>query len=569
MKSDALRWLWAVSGKQKRNIAALMLVQALHGASGVYYALLLRSVVDAAVGQNYTLFWRCTFYTVLLVVVQLGLRALLRWLNELSKAEIENTFKSRLFHQLLCKDYTAVSAVHSAEWNNRLTNDTKVVADNLVEILPGLVGMIIKLLCALVMLIVIDARFAAILIPCGILLLVFSWLFRKVLKRLHKDVQEQDGKLRILLQERISAMTVLRSFASEKASETEAEEKMATHKAARMRKNRFANLCNIGFGAAVQGMTLFGILWCGYGIMQGTVSFGTLTAIMQLIAQIQAPFGNITSFLPRYYAMLASAERLMEIEDYADECESAPLSLAEIREYYAGRFSSVELKNAAFTYFPASETLGELCKDSQPSVLSGLTFFLHKGETVAFTGQSGCGKSTVLKLILCLYPLDSGERSLCDTTGQTVPLTAAWRRLFAYVPQGNFLMSGTLREVVSFASPERANDDDDLYAALELACADFVRELDSGLDTLLGERGSTLSEGQMQRIAIARAIFSGSPVLLLDEATSALDAETEKQLLENIRQMTDKTVVIVTHRPAVLSICDRVLHFGENGVFES
>ena len=569
MKSDALRWLWAVAGKQKQNIAALTLVQALHGASGVFYALLLRSVVDAAVGQNYALFWRYAFYTVLLVVVQLGLRALLRWLNELSKTEIENTFKSRLFHQLLCKDYAAVSAVHSAEWNNRLTNDTKVVADSLVEILPGLVGMIIKLVCALVMLIVIDARFAAILIPCGVLLLVFSWLFRKALKRLHKDVQEQDGKLRILLQERISAMTVLRSFVSENTSEAEAEEKMAAHKAARMRRNRFSNLCNIGFGAAVQGMTLFGILWCGYGIIQGTVSFGTLTAIMQLITQIQAPFGNITSFLPRYYAMLASAERLMEIEDYADECESAPLSMAEIKDYYAGRFSSVELKDAAFTYYPAAETLGELRKDSQPSVLSGLMFSLHKGETVAFTGQSGCGKSTVLKLMLCLYPLDSGERSLCDTAGHVVPLTAAWRRLFAYVPQGNYLMSGTLREVVSFASLERANNDDALYAALELACADFVRELDAGLDTLLGERGSTLSEGQMQRIAIARAVFSESPILLLDEATSALDAETEKKLLENIRRMTDKTVVIVTHRPAALSICDRVLHFCENGVVES
>ena len=456
MKSDAHRWLWAVSGKQNRNIAALTLVQALHGASGVFYALLLRSVVDAAVGQNYALFWRYAGYTVLLVAAQLALRALLRWLSELSKADLENTFKSRLFRQLMYKDYAAVSAVHSAEWNNRLTNDTKVVADNMVEILPGLVGMTVKLICALVMLVVIDARIAAVLIPCGVLLLVFSWLFRRVLKRLHKGVQEQDGKLRILLQERISAMPVLRSFAAEKATEAEAEEKMAAHKTARMRKNRFSNLCNIGFGAGVQGMTLFGILWCGYGIMQGTVTFGTLTAITQLITQIQAPFGNISSFLPRYYAMLASAERLMEIEEYTDDSEEAALPLKEIKAYYADRFASVELKDAAFTYYPAAETLGELSKDRRPAVLSGLTFSLHKGEIVAFTGQSGCGKSTVLKLLLCLYPLDYGERLLRDRAGQSVPLTAAWRRLFAYVPQGNYLMSGTVREAVSFACPERA-----------------------------------------------------------------------------------------------------------------
>ena len=259
----------------------------------------------------------------------------------------------------------------------------------------------------------------------------------------------------------------------------------------------------------------------------------------------------------------------MEIEEFTDESEEAALPLAEIKAYYADRFASVELKDAAFTYYPAAETLGELSKDSRPAVLSGLTFSLRKGEIVAFTGPSGCGKSTVLKLLLCLYPLDSGERLLRDTAGRPVPLTAAWRRLFAYVPQGNYLMSGTVREAVSFACPERARDDDALFAALEMACADFVRSLEGGLDAHLGERGATLSEGQMQRIALARAVFSDSPILFLDEATSALDTETEKKLLENIRQMTDKTVVIVTHRPAVLPICDRVLHFNENGVSES
>ena len=162
---------------------------------------------------------------------------------------------------------------------------------------------------------------------------------------------------------------------------------------------------------------------------------------------------------------------------------------------------------------------------------------------------------------------DAGERYYTDRQGNRGALSSAYRRLFAYVPQGNYLMSGTIREIVAFAEPDAAADAERLRRALQIACAEsFVSELDQGVETLLGERGAGLSEGQMQRIAIARAVFSESPILLLDEATSALDAETEKQLLENLRNMTDKTVVIVTHRPAALSICDRVYEFTENGL---
>ena len=179
-------------------------------------------------------------------------------------------------------------------------------------------------------------------------------------------------------------------------------------------------------------------------------------------------------------------------------------------------------------------------------------------------GHSGCGKSTVLKLLMSIYQLDSGERYLIDTDGEKT-LSAEWHRMFAYVPQGNQLMSGTIREVVAFADKADMQNDERINQALHIACADeFVSELDGGIDTLLGERGTGLSEGQMQRIAIARAIFSDSLILLLDEATSALDADTEKRLLQNLRSMTDKTVVIVTHRPAALEICDRVIDFGNN-----
>jgi ATP-binding cassette subfamily B protein len=435
-----------------------------------------------------------------------------------------------------------------------------------VEIVPGLAEMVVKLISACIMIIVLEPRFAAILIPGGLLLVLFSTLFRRVMKRLHKSVQEADGKARIFLQERIGSLLMILSFAAEKQTLMDTDEKLEGHKAARMRKNRFSNLCNIGFGAFMSGMYLLGVGWCGYGILVGTVSFGTLTAVTQLISQIQSPFANITGYLPKYYAMLASAERLMEAEGFPENGEEA-MPLSDITVLYRDSLSAFGLRDAAFTYLPTAESVDALSKDDMPVVLEHISMEIRKGEIVAFTGQSGCGKSTVLKLLMCVYQPDAGERYWLDGAGNGHSLTGTHRRLFAYVPQGNALMSGSIREIVSFAEPEAGRDEKRLRRALEIACADeFVGALDDGVDTLLGERGTGLSEGQMQRLAIARAIFSDSPVLLLDEATSALDVETEKRLLNNLRRLTDRTVIIVTHRPAVLSICDRVLRFTESGV---
>lgn len=566
MKDRALRWLWALPGNKKLYILALTIVQAVHGASGVVYALFLREIVDAAAGHDSSGFWHGMIRLILLAAFQLALRALIRWLTELSRSTFENIFKGRLADTLLHRDYLCVSSVHSGEWLNRLTNDTVVVANGYVEIVPGLAGMVVKLISALAMVIALEPKFAAVFIPCGLLLMLFSWLFRKVLKSLHKSVQESDGRLRVFLQERIGSLLMIRSFAAEQQTKAETEEKMEAHKAARMRKNRFSNICNIGFGAAMSGMYLLGVGWCGYGILKGTISFGTLTAITQLITQIQTPFANITGYLPRYYAMLASAERLMDAESFGGDIEDAA-PLDDMLSFYENGLKTIGLRDVSFTYYPPTDGMYYPEKSNMPAVLNGLSLEIAKGETVAFTGQSGCGKSTALKLLMCVYRPDSGERYYTSAEGGRFDLTGSHRRLFAYVPQGNALMNGTIRDVVCFAEPDAVRDEKRLSEALKIACADeFVSELEQGVDTLLGERGTGLSEGQMQRLSIARAIFSASPVLLLDEATSALDAETEKRLLQNLREMTDKTVVIVTHRPAALTICDRVLDFTEKGV---
>lgn len=565
---STLRWLWAVSGKKKLYIAALSILQMVLGGSGVLYALLMRNIIDSAVAGNMAGFRHNALLTLALLASQLALSAVVRALNERCCATLENVFKQRLLGELLRRDYASVTAMHSGEWLNRLSSDTAVVAGSMTDILPGLLGMAVQLVSAMAMLIVLERRFALLILVGGAVLLLTTYVFRARLKRLHKMVQEANGRLRVFLQERLGSLLMIRSFAAEKQTLSEAEDAMDGHLRARISRNRFSNLCNIGFGAAMSGMYLLGVCWCAYGILRHTMSFGTLTAITQLIGQIQSPFANLTGVVPRFYSMVASAERLQEAESLPDRREE-PIAFEAVQQYYRERFAAVSMENVSYAYYPPAETPEALNKSAMPVALKGLVFRLSKGEIVALTGPSGCGKSTALKLLTGVYHPDEGQVLLSDADGSTQPVTDAWRRLFAYVPQGNLLMRGSIREAVSIANPSRRADDAAIRRALEVACADaFVDELETGLDTPLGERGAGLSEGQLQRLAVARAVFSESPILLLDEATSALDAETERRLLENFRSMTDRTVLIVTHRPAALSICDRVLHFTQEGVEE-
>ena len=555
---ETLIWLLRIIGRRRYSIILLTLLSSALALIGLAYAWLFRSLIDSAVAGDRNALIRTALTLLAALAAQIVLGALNRFLSEEGSAEIENRLKSNLFERLLNRDYASVTAVHSAEWMNRLTADTSIVASHAISFFPFLISTLVRLVGALVMLIVLAPVFAAVLIPGGMFLVVVTFFFRKILKRLQKDIRESDGALRIFLQEHLISLMVLRAFGQEQRTLMESKKRMKDHKYFRMRRTWFSNLCSAGFSVVMTGVYIGSAIYCAFGILGGSLSYGSMVAILQLVTQAQGPFAGISGVLPQYYSMLACAERIREADTLPEDTAGTRRKLEQLNQFYDHDFRGIAFREVSFSY-PLRN--GEAV--SGGPVITDCSLFLGKGTYTCLLGPSGCGKSTLFKLLMCFYSPDSGKRVIITQDGE-VPLDSSWRGLFAYVPQGNQLMSGTIREAVSFGEVGDTSRDAEIRQALYLACADaFVRELPKGLDTVLGESGSGLSEGQLQRLAIARAVFSGCPILLLDEATSALDEATEAELLLRLRQMTNQTVLFITHRKSALNIADQIVECQE------
>lgn len=544
-KNNVFLWLFRYSGKEKYGILLLLLIQALLSILSLTQVFTLRMVVDEAILGQLHGFQIALLLLAGLIVLQIIGRFINLLLDEAVCSGLENDFKEHLFASLLKKNYREVMAVHVGEWLNRLTSDASTVASAMTHILPGVVGLSVKLVGAVFLLSAMDWRFGVIMIVGGIPLICVTWFFRKMMKNLHRQVKEADGRLRIFLQEHISNLLVVHSFSQEQNVLQKGKGKMSEFQRKRMMRVLFSSVSRSSFSIIMNGVYLLAVIYCGYGILEHRISYGTFTAILSLVSQIQAPLANMSGYLSQYYGMIVSAERLMEADHLAD-CSFESI----------GEWTAIGLNDVTFSYHSVVEG-----QENQIITLSDLTFDIKKGDYVAFVGPSGCGKSTVLKLLMGLYEADKGQRYWKNGEERNQS-NALIRDLFAYVPQGNRLISGSIREIICFGDENKMQQEDKIWRALEIAdAADFVRQKEKGLDTELGEQGSGLSEGQVQRIAIARAIFSDYPILLLDEATSSLDEQTEQKVLQNLKEMTDKTVVIVTHRPAALSIVDKVVDF--------
>lgn len=546
LKGSDISWLMSAVKGKKRYVAVEALLQALMSLGYIWYSLLFREMIDRAVGKDTPGFFRTLLILAAVVLTQCLLQSVVRLIEAYSSAALENTLKKRLFSTLLCADYSWVKNQHTAQWMNRLTSDTVLVADTLARIVPNLAGMIVKMAGAFVAILYLEPRFSLIAIPGGALIVLIGYFIRPIMKRLHKKIQEADGEVRVLLQERLDNLLIVKAYGQQSRSGELAEERMGHHLHRRMKRSAVSSFNLLCFGVAMRGMYLLAAGYGAWGILNGTLSYGTMMAMLQMVSYLQSPFSGIGGNITQWYTMLASAERLSEAELLARECV--------LSQEKAEDFHSVSLRELVFSYVERSR------EEELFVTIRYDNLCFRKGEFVALAGHSGCGKSTLLKLLLAVYKPESGE-ILVKQGSEEQLLTAAHRELFAYVPQGNMLMSGSIRQIIAFYDEDAMKREADLWFALRVACAeDFVSELPQGLDTVLGEHGAGLSEGQIQRIAIARAIFSRRPVLLLDEATSALDEKTEAAVLDNLKSLRNKTVLIVTHRPRACEICDRVIY---------
>lgn len=550
---QTLKWLYNRSKGQRIRILLLMIGNGLFAASSIWFALVCKALIDAAVDHRSSELFVQVIFLIMILILQVALRIGCNSMLEYVRCKIDISMKQSILEQLLKKEYQGVAHFHSGELLNRLFSDVQVITEGITGILPSLVNMVTRLVMAVAVMIAMDPSFTLLFLAAGVLVFAISRAFRSKIKRLHKQVQDQQGIVRSYLQEILESLLIVKVFGIEKKMQDETQKRQDDYFAIQMKRRTFAITANTGLQFVFQLGYIYAMGWGAVGLYHQTLTYGSLTAVLQMVGQIQTPFSNLSGLMPKFYNMLASAERLIELENLKDEEQIRPVDCNRLyRDLQEITFSRI-----SFSY-------------GRTPVLKNSTFRVEKGDFVAITGLSGGGKSTMFLLMLGAYHPNTGEIAFCvQNRGEVSHYQPGveLRRLFAYVPQGNHLFSGSIRENVTMLNPEA--EEQAIWQSLQIACADeFVRDLPDGLETFVGEHGSGFSEGQVQRIAIARALLGGAPILLLDEATSALDEDTEAQLLENIAGLKEKTCFIVTHRRAALAICNRKLTITDGTIYE-
>lgn len=549
LDKGSLGWIFRHTKKYLWAVVLLAVMSGCVALGFILLALVSRRVIDIATGDaSGGLIVNCG-YLFGIILLQAILNILYSNVTVRVSGRIEIALKQDLFDALLQKQWRQISAFHSGEILNRFTSDVNVVVSGVVSLIPQCVNILTKLLAGLGVLLWMDPLFAFTVLAAGGLVALASRLYSTRFKGLHKKCQETDGRTRSFLQECTENIVMIKSYLGERSVLKRLKVLQENNLRAKVRRNTYSNLANTGM-FLLFNMGYFAVLaWGALRIAGGVMTFGTLTAFLQIISQIRQPFAGMSGLLPKYYSMIASAERIRELEQLENEPEGEghvdPNGLYD-------KMDSLCFSDVSYSY-------------GDGMVLDHAEFLLQKGETAAVMGKSGCGKSTFMKLLLGLIEPDGGRIYIKCRDGEEVPVGPAARGLFAYVPQGNMLFSGTLRDNIAFCRAEAA--DEQIMEAAEVACVGtFIQSLPDGLDTVIGERGLGLSEGQVQRIAVARAVLTGAPILLLDEATSALDEENERLILQSIQKLKDRTCIAVSHRRACLAVCDRLFRL-ENGRF--
>ena len=536
MKNTML-WIFQRLRKRLPMLGLMTLAQTGQALLGVAFALGTRMVIDCAAGGDGTGFRRACLIQGAIILGLLLCQVLYRHLHEKLTAVLDRDLKQILLHSILGSAYSGVAGYHTGELLNRMNNDVRIVNRGLLDTLPNVAALVVRLAAAAAVLWALEPWFALAMCCGGVAVIVITGVLRRNMKKLHHRVSEEEGRVSGFLQEVLEKLLMVKAMDAAGEMEHRAGRLLEERYAAQRKRKNVSVLSGACVSLMYQGASFAALLWCGGKLLRGKLSFGSLTAVIQLVNQIQAPFLNLSAVIPQYIAMSAAAERLRELTELEPEMRHLDRSREEIYR----RMDAIRAEDLCFSY-------------DRETVLDGVSLAIPKGAFAVITGYSGIGKSTLLKLLLGVCRPDSGRLYL-DLGGEKLPVDRSLRRLFAYVPQGNLLLSGSLRENLTVANPDA--DGEQIRQALYVSAVDeFLPQLPQGLDTVIGENGAGLSEGQAQRLAIARAVLGGAPVLLLDECTSALDEQTERLVLARIRELPGRTCIAVTHHPAALELCD-------------
>lgn len=541
MEKSTMRWIYEYS---RSNLIWVLLLAVLSGGiagSFIMLALMSRRFLDIATGAEQGNLNVQILFILGLILFQAVLNIICSYVRMRVTAKLEIQIRTGIFSTILRKKYHKIVYMHSGEILNRMTSDIDIVVGAVVGMIPQAISMFTKIGAGLIVLFVMDSGFTAVVLGIGVLVCICSRIYSRHFKYLHKEVQRTNGKVRSYIQECVENLMVIKSFTNEEAVCDKLKEFQSENYHIRVKRNTVSNLANTLLYVMFTSGYYAALVWGALQISVGAMTFGTLTAFLQIIQQIRTPFQNVSGLIPQYYSMQASAERLMEIEQMEEESfQPMLLNLSEFEK----DFQAIIAEQVTVSY-----------EDGAP-VLEKVSLRINKGDFAVIVGESGSGKSTLMKLLLQLIACEQGQLYF-ETAQGKIPIHAGTRNVFSYVPQGNMIMSGTIRENITFCN-DKTDESAICNAAKAAGIWEYIKTLPQGLDTMLSERGEGLSEGQIQRIAIARALLNDAPILLLDECTSSLDKETERSVLQNLKKMSGKTIICISHTEAGISCCNRV-----------
>lgn len=510
----------------------------IYSISGIYKALISKRVIDAATHIEIDKMVHALIVLAIFISVDVAIQIITSQLSVKIYSTMCNNIQKNFYEKIMHIKWSSFNKYHSGDILTRLTSDAEAVTNLLVNIIPSMVSNLILLLGSFVMLLYFDSTLAIFALIFSPVPLIISKFFSVKLKKIYKNLQEKESQYRSFLHETIQNMTIVKAFCLEKSNIGQINSLQQEKLNLAISRNNISIISSTVFSVSSWFIFFLVYSWGAMNLTKGTITFGTIIALIQLISNIKEPFSVIASSIPKIVSTFASAERLIEIEALErDEVDSTYLNMNDV---------GIEFHNVSFSY------------NQNKSILKSLNFTIHPSETVALTGSSGEGKTTLIRMLLSLLYPNAGK-ILITNNAEKLHINAATRKMIAYVPQGNTLFSGTIYDNVKLGNLNASEQE--IKEALSSARAwDFINKFPKGLYTVIGEGGLGLSEGQAQRIAIARALIKKAPILILDEATSALDSKTELSVLQSIKNLTPSpTCIIITHRPAALKICNRAL----------